>query len=423
VQRLAFRLQVVTPLFLSGADQQVAELRPPSIRGALRFWFRAMMGGVVGGDVQKVRQLEASTWGTTDAASQLRIRVCDQKLQTFDPTSMKDYEKQRKGLIYLSFPYLEYEKELKSQRWNRPYIKPKSSFTVTIRLPSDDALRAVVEGTVWLMAHFGGLGGRTRRGFGSVVVDQMQSDRLKPSFLLYQPDPHADLKDYFEENLKVIREAFATFAQQKLGSHFSAPASGTSPTSVMPQFPSFADWRTVLIEVLDSGWKEIMDLSGMKLRHFREDPSSTARMRWGGQRTFDYMNAVNHFFSGSLSSPARLDYDVFGLPIQYQSSSRGRAKVSLQWHYQNDDKLQDRRASPLIIRPLKFNGRGKWCIAFHLFRSEFLPKDAIECLVPATDWPSGVSKPSAVDVQVARFTKVNAFLDQIKKDYSGVELL
>ena len=61
MKRLTFKLQVVTPLFLSGANQQVAELRPPSIRGALRFWFRAMMGGVVGGDWQKVQELDRST--------------------------------------------------------------------------------------------------------------------------------------------------------------------------------------------------------------------------------------------------------------------------------------------------------------------------------------------------------------------------
>jgi CRISPR-associated protein Cmr1 len=175
-----------------------------------------MMGGVVGGDVGKVRDLEAATWGTTDAASQLWIRVCNQKLQTFDPNNVKDYEQHRKGLIYVSFPYLKYEKP--RQRWNRPYIKPaESSFSVTFGFPSNNALQAVAEGTVWLMAHFGGLGSRTRRGFGSIVVDQTQSDELKPSFLSYQPDPNADLKDYFEKNLKVIREAFATFAQQKLG--------------------------------------------------------------------------------------------------------------------------------------------------------------------------------------------------------------
>lgn len=57
MKELSFKLQVITPLFLSGAQQKEAELRPPSIRGALRFWFRAMMGGVVGGDVAKVRSV------------------------------------------------------------------------------------------------------------------------------------------------------------------------------------------------------------------------------------------------------------------------------------------------------------------------------------------------------------------------------
>jgi CRISPR type III-B/RAMP module RAMP protein Cmr1 len=384
-----------------------------------------MMGGVMGGDVEKVRDLEAATWGTTDAASQLRIRVCNQKLQTFDPNNVKDYEKQRNGLIYLSFPYLKYEKLMKSQRWIRPYIKPSSSFVLTLSF--DGSLQPVVESTVWLLTHFGGLGGRTRRGFGSVAVDQTGSDGLAPGFLSYQPDPNADLKDYYKKNIEAIREASTTFAQRKLSSHFSAPASGASPLSVMPQFSSFADWRTVLIEVSKSDWKEILDLIGKELRGFREDPAPAATIYSDkgnaiGQRTFDYMGAVAAFYNAKLSSTASLDYDAFGLPIQYQSSSRGRAKVSLQWRYQNDDKLQDRRASPLIIRPLKFDSRDKWCIAFHLFRSEFLPKNAMERLIPAADWPSGVSKPSAVDVQVARFTKVDAFLDQIKKDYSGVEL-
>jgi len=43
MERLSFKIHVATPLFLSGANQQKVELRPPSIRGALRFWFRAMM--------------------------------------------------------------------------------------------------------------------------------------------------------------------------------------------------------------------------------------------------------------------------------------------------------------------------------------------------------------------------------------------
>ena len=54
-----YKLEFITPAFLAGADQGVAELRAASIRGALRWWFRvlggtkteetAVFGGVQGG--------------------------------------------------------------------------------------------------------------------------------------------------------------------------------------------------------------------------------------------------------------------------------------------------------------------------------------------------------------------------------------
>jgi hypothetical protein len=42
-------LETITPLFLTGADPRgEPELRAASIRGALRFWLRALLGGVIG---------------------------------------------------------------------------------------------------------------------------------------------------------------------------------------------------------------------------------------------------------------------------------------------------------------------------------------------------------------------------------------
>jgi len=43
METLTVTLKTVTPLFLGGARQnEHAELRPPSIKGALRFWYRAI---------------------------------------------------------------------------------------------------------------------------------------------------------------------------------------------------------------------------------------------------------------------------------------------------------------------------------------------------------------------------------------------
>ncbi len=39
-----YNLEFITPAFLTGADQSKAELRAPSVRGALRWWFRVLGG-------------------------------------------------------------------------------------------------------------------------------------------------------------------------------------------------------------------------------------------------------------------------------------------------------------------------------------------------------------------------------------------
>jgi hypothetical protein len=58
-------LETVTPLFLGGADPRGdPELRPASFRGLLRFWFRALVTGVIGdGNLPTLREAEAAVFG------------------------------------------------------------------------------------------------------------------------------------------------------------------------------------------------------------------------------------------------------------------------------------------------------------------------------------------------------------------------
>lgn len=52
---LEARFRIVTPLFMSGSDKLKAELRVPSIKGVLRFWWRALALGRLD-TVKKVRE-------------------------------------------------------------------------------------------------------------------------------------------------------------------------------------------------------------------------------------------------------------------------------------------------------------------------------------------------------------------------------
>ncbi|OPX29474.1 MAG: type III-B CRISPR module RAMP protein Cmr1 [Candidatus Omnitrophica bacterium 4484_171] len=44
MKTITFECETITPMFLAGADGRTPELRPPSIKGAMRFWWRAMNG-------------------------------------------------------------------------------------------------------------------------------------------------------------------------------------------------------------------------------------------------------------------------------------------------------------------------------------------------------------------------------------------
>jgi CRISPR-associated protein Cmr1 len=88
---LSVPLETVTPLFLAGAEPRGApELRPPAFRGALRYWLRAALGGVLGDDVSAVRQAEAAVFGSTDGASPVTVRLRHGPLPRPTP-----YERQR----------------------------------------------------------------------------------------------------------------------------------------------------------------------------------------------------------------------------------------------------------------------------------------------------------------------------------------
>ena len=70
ISMLTATFAVTTPLFLGGADLQNGrpELRPPSIKGVLRFWWRALAWSRHDGDLSKIHSAEAELFGAAGDA-------------------------------------------------------------------------------------------------------------------------------------------------------------------------------------------------------------------------------------------------------------------------------------------------------------------------------------------------------------------
>src|ERR1700704_1028422 len=74
MERETFQVELVTPCFLAGAEG-VTEWRAASIRGQLRWWFRAVAGGCWKGDLDRVRREEARLFGSTERKSSLQVQA------------------------------------------------------------------------------------------------------------------------------------------------------------------------------------------------------------------------------------------------------------------------------------------------------------------------------------------------------------
>jgi len=60
---ITFECETITPMFMAGADGKTPELRAPSIKGALRFWWRALNGHL---KLEELKKREGEIFGTAD---------------------------------------------------------------------------------------------------------------------------------------------------------------------------------------------------------------------------------------------------------------------------------------------------------------------------------------------------------------------
>jgi CRISPR-associated protein Cmr1 len=206
MRQVTFTLRTLTPLFLAGADQTAAELRAPSFRGLMRYWQRALVGGLAP-DLDTVRKIEAAVFGATDKGSAVSIRVSavsNEPEEFTEKISVRSGGKrQATGKGYLLWSMAKsgrIEKgNLKPARW---YFPPGTSFQVTLSAHDTNAtaLKQAIA-AFWLLTHLGGIGSRSRRCAGSLAVQAVNGD--SPAALPFGvPENGQALKLQIEQGIK-----------------------------------------------------------------------------------------------------------------------------------------------------------------------------------------------------------------------------
>ena len=180
--RRTYRCELLTPMIMSGADQSVAELRAPSFKGALRWWWRALNPTLPGPDGRYtvLRKKEDQLFGGVHGESALKSKVSlsvkweapesltasdgNSESKWVNPGKHNERPDAKDPITYLLFgAYRMGDNQV------RTMILPdggKAAFLLSIRC--ERTVWPSVEPAVQAALTFGGFGLKHRNGFGQV---------------------------------------------------------------------------------------------------------------------------------------------------------------------------------------------------------------------------------------------------------------
>lgn len=348
---LEARFRVVTPLFMSGFNKSEAELRVPSIKGVLRFWWRALALGRLC-SVSKVREDEARIFGSAgndvgQAKVHLRLKLPEDVVQYKDPIlKYADGELVGPGARYLGYGVVE---AVPSKKRN---TKEGQILSSCLKYPFDGVLTLLIrngtssedikniESAAIAMSLFSGLGSRSRKGYGSFNLVEL---KIGEEILYSMPRDADDLR-------------------QKIRSFFKDH--NIMAYSGLPPYTAYSDLTRIDIIEKGSDPLRLLNSVGEAMQLYRSWGRNGKVNGENSERNFkdDHDLAAEAINNKVKAHPRRA---VFGLPHNYYFSSY-REKVDVK------PARLERRASPLFIHIQELSNR-EYAAVTTVLPSEFLP--------------------------------------------------
>jgi hypothetical protein len=385
-------LQVTTPLFNGGADPDggagfrpggEAGVRAASIRGVMRFWFRALAGTVAGPDFALLAALERRVFGgitgergADEAASSspLILRLPDPPPSSLDAPFLQGQNGRWIGYL-LGLGLMKPERGV--VRLLRPYVRPGEAFELKVGFRHDrrasageqQAVEALAFASFWLACAYGGLGARTRRGFGGLRITGASGDLPRPWSPKWLQTPELG---FYKSSQRVwpwppgVFGIFEQHLRELLRQERGAPA-GADRWVEPPPYPVLSEnySSAALVPTQFKSWTEALGYGGRQLRLFRANrPADQSRRRQARVKTAEWDDVIN-------GDSADFPLGALGLPVGYQDKLTGRKFMVNAVTPRGADREELRRASPLWLRPV---GAGNtWQLYTFAFRTGFLP--------------------------------------------------
>lgn len=351
MERTELRLEFITPCFLGGANSdRAAEWRASSIRGQLRWWLRAVAGGATAGNQKKVADIEAELFGTSDRKGVLRVAVSRPsggeppafgsrksaneiaaawgkphdndtiaRLRILDRNTGREVPSN--PVAYLGFGAIDFRGE--GQRGSIPAGAKASMQIQVLRSLAGDP-HAYLQDAIWCWINLGGIGTKSRKGFGS--LGRLEDENAAPGKageLIC-----GTISDFEMKGQRIL-------------------ASCRCPASSLPEWSHFSEHSSIWVAPKGlATWKEALEQVGCWLIGFRRrygNPADGRVLNGTALANRDYTWAAPA--AQGTRYRAIPDRAGFGLPLPF---GRGGETIV---RSQKDD----RRASPLLIHISRFS--------------------------------------------------------------------
>ncbi|MBW7877065.1 MAG: type III-B CRISPR module RAMP protein Cmr1 [Candidatus Cloacimonetes bacterium] len=331
--------EVVTPMFCGDGENTVsASLRPLSIKGLLRFHFRAVAFRLLKGDLQKILNFESKIFGSTKGIGLLRIRTEllneGKAVSANSVLNLASGKVVGEGVRYLGYGLMG-AFGANEGRLTRPCLDGVE-FSLHLTLREDDkTCITLLHYTMLSIAICGSLGARSRKGFGSLSL----------------------------KSLKIADK------EEKVEQVFKWPALLAKEFENQLSYPDYTAWssqsRVIKVEGGSSAL-EIMNTIGKAMMHYRSFGRDGQVLGVPALKKFQVDHDLMHSAHDSKVEdiPRR---SAFGLPHKYFFTSIQNCSRDFGAKPEN----HERRASPLFIKVIKVDGQYFGLLSF--LPAQFLP--------------------------------------------------
>lgn len=318
VTELNLKIEFISPLFGGSSEKGKNDIREASIRGQLRFWWRATIGAGYN-SVKEMREKEGEIFGNTDKASNVIIKI------------IKRIKRSEKNFV--SFPTKQNGKfDMKYSYILFPFRDQKIdglmdiTFDLQVKILKEEFVDDVKK-TLKAWINFGGLGSRTRKGLGSLYCKDYAFDNAN------------ELASFIHENNDV---SFPSVNRIFYGKEINL------------------DWNN-WNKVVDDTLKKFRQ--GEKIGRNTGEPPRAGRSRWPEPEIVRQITGKRDRKHQPMNFEQCFPRAEFGLPIIIDFNRNGEragepTKTEIQPKDNNPREPFTRYASPLIIKNMKLkNGR------------------------------------------------------------------